>query len=171
MDSHDDIHAPLKLEFYDFLLSHKNYIRNFSCLFADTLDEADELRHEIVEKLDRSFPTCRANNARQQWRWAQRVMQTVAIDHLRRRLSRRAVPLTDAMSLPDDAYDRENREILEELIAYLDNDKDREILHLLLEGYEYGEISVMVHLNEDLVRQRVSRALKKMRIIKTKIYG
>lgn len=81
------------------------------------------------------------------------------------------MPLTDAMTLSDDAYDRENREILEYIMAYFDSDKDRDILHLLINGYGYGEISEKVHLSEAVVRQHVSRALKKMRIIKTKIYG
>lgn len=48
MDSRDEIYAPLKLEFYDFLLSHQNYIRNFSCLFADTPDDASHGCHDIV---------------------------------------------------------------------------------------------------------------------------
>lgn len=171
MDAHDDIEDTLKLEFYDLMTKHRNYIYNFCCAFADTPDEVDELLYEIVMTIDQRFASCRADNERQRWRWAQRVIRSVAIDYWRRRLRHHTVPLSAAMSEPDDATARENRETFEELMAYLDGEQDREILRLIIQGYKYSEISVKMHLSEATVRQRVNRALKKMKTIKTKIYG
>ena len=100
-----------------------------------------------------------------------RVMRSVVVDNWRRRLLRRTVPLSADLSVYDDDAGRNDRETLDELMSYLDNDQDREILHLLIQGYRYSEISIEMHISEATVRQRVSRAVKKMKTIKTKIYG
>lgn len=171
MNAHDDIDDLVKLEFRDMVASHHRGIYNFCRLFADTPDEVNELVHEVVVALDRRFSSCHATTKRQQWHWMLRVMRSVVVDNWRRRLLRRTVPLSADLSVYDDDAGRNDRETLDELMSHLDNDQDREILHLLIQGYRYSEISIEMRISEATVRQRVSRAVKKMKTIKTKIYG
>jgi RNA polymerase sigma-70 factor (ECF subfamily) len=132
--------------------------------YTCTSHDRDDLFQEIVVRLWGAFRNYDRNRSFSTWMY--RVALNVAIDFRRRRQRResRAQSL-DAAHDPPDNRDESKQEQLQELRELLErqNEADRAILLLCLEGNSYREIAEIMGISESHVGTRLSRLKKALR--------
>lgn len=140
---------------------HRRLLLKVCWMYAGTLHDRDDLLQEIVAQLWASFG--RYDRQRKFSTWMYRVALNVAIDFQRRqrRYGNRRTELSEQDGcLPGDVIAR--HEETEQLIVLrrtlaTQNDADRALLLLHLEGNSYREIGEILGISESNVGTRLSR--------------
>ncbi|MCR5445822.1 MAG: sigma-70 family RNA polymerase sigma factor [Bacteroidales bacterium] len=128
-------------------------------------DYQQEVRLRIYTSLDTLSPDA---TPRQEHAWV--VSQARSVLSNLARHEHPTLPLGAAGLLVDHDAQREARETIDELMAYLPDD-ERLLLTQQLEGYSVDEIASGLHLPEPAVRKRISRAKQHLRDIYNRLYN
>jgi RNA polymerase sigma factor (sigma-70 family) len=80
------------------------------------------------------------------------------------------LPLEAADQVPDSDEQRENRELLDDLLAYLADD-DRQLLQWTLDGYSGAEIADRLGIDINTAYKRISRAKQRMVGVYKRLYN
>ena len=136
----------------------------------------DESTQEIWLKLLLSLPRFRFNSDRAQFTtWLQTVIRNHLIDHLRRRVLRKTVPLTDAAdaklsektSEPADILQRRAEKEFVDLVLRELKSEMPEVNHRILQLYwieqkSISDIAVDTQLSPAQIRQRLCRMKQRL---------
>jgi RNA polymerase sigma-70 factor (ECF subfamily) len=132
--------------------------------YTRTSHDRDDLFQEIVVRLWTAFGSY--DRQRTFSTWMYRVALNVAID-FRRRRQRRGTESRSLEDTPDPAspQDESKQEQLRELHELLErqNEADRALLLLSLEGNSYREIAEVIGISESNVGTRLNRLRKSLR--------
>ena len=132
--------------------------------YTSTSHDRDDLFQEIVARLWAAFANY--DRSRTFSTWMYRVALNVAIDFRRRRQRREiATRPLDPGHEPPDSQDESKQEQLQELRELLErqNEADRALLLLSLEGNSYREIAEVIGISESNVGTRLNRLKKSLR--------
>ncbi len=156
--------------FSDIVREYENAVYGYALSFCKNTEDAFDISQEVFLKLWRTLPKYRGNCSPKTW--VMSIVRTVAIDFLRAKYRRTALPLygeNEELSFdpPDDsananpslAYEKKEREALVRLaLASLPHDL-RETLYLReMEGLSYEEIAKILDVRVGTVKSRISRA-------------
>jgi len=158
--------APLaeQQSFLGLLDSHQRMLLKVCWAYTRTSHDRDDLFQEIVSRLWAAFGTY--DRQRTFSTWMYRVALNVAIDFRRRQQSRGPETLSLAESLdPPSPQDEPKQAQLAELHELLErqNEADRAILLLCLEGNSYREIGEILGISESNVGTRLHRLKQSLR--------
>lgn len=130
--------------------------------YGRTQHDRDDLFQDIVARLWASFASYDPN--RPFLTWMYRVALNVAIDHRRRleRWGREGASVDEAAIPADGGHKRDQLISLRELLDR-QNDADRALLLLYLEGHSYREIGDILGMSESNVGTRLNRLKQSMR--------
>jgi len=149
----------------EFFIYFQRRVRAF--LGGRTKDRqlAEEVFQEIMMALLCSLREGRVREPEMLTSYVYGVARNQLLEHLRRRARERLDSLPEGVDFPAPQVDHEEQQryrTVEREIAKLDRD-DRKILSMtLVEGLKPGEIAETLRLTSEVVRQRKSRALKKL---------
>lgn len=132
--------------------------------YADNSHDRDDLLQEIARRLWTAFD--KYDSSRKFSTWMFRIALNAAIDFRRRkrRWGRQAVEFADNFDVPADD-DPDKRLQVRELRELLDNqnEADRALLLLYLEGHSHREIGEIVGASESNIGTRLHRLKQTMR--------
>jgi RNA polymerase sigma-70 factor (ECF subfamily) len=150
--------------FLSLIEAHERMLMKVCWAYTSTSHDRDDLLQEIVSRLWAAFGSYDPNRRFSTWMY--RVALNVAIDYRRRRERRE----TGRLSLADmhdhaSPHDEHKQQQLHELRELLErqNEADRMILILFLEGNSYREIAEIIGISESNVGTRLSRLKKSLR--------
>ncbi|HEX2477305.1 MAG TPA: RNA polymerase sigma factor, partial [Lacipirellulaceae bacterium] len=150
--------------FLSLIDRHQRMLLKVCWAYTRTSHDRDDLLQEIISRLWAAFGNYDRN--RQFSTWMYRVALNVAIDYHRRRQRRETGKLSLADTHdPPSPQNELNQEQLQELHELLErqNEADRAILLLSLEGNTYREIAEIIGISESNVGTRLSRLKKTLR--------
>ena len=154
--------SPAHDRFLALLDEYRRPLAKVCWAYGRTQHDRDDLFQDIVARLWASFASYDPNRSFLTWMY--RVALNVAIDHRRRRQrwSREGVRF-DETAIPSTNSDRPDQ--LNDLRELLDrqNDADRALLLLYLEGHSYREIGDILGMSESNVGTRLNRLKQSMR--------
>ena len=148
--------------FLELLEKHQRLLMKVCWVYTRTSHDRDDLLQEIVGRLWAAFPSYDPSRTFSTWMY--RVALNVAIDACRRRPSAATVPLVDYLD-PPVPHDEPKQSQLAELRELLEqqNEADRALLLLTLEGNSYREIAEIMGISESNVGTRLNRLKKSLR--------
>ncbi len=140
--------------------------RVYALLCARTRDReaSRDLLHDTLIALIRALRQGQLREPDKLTAFVLGIARNTAQSHLRSGMRRREEPLTDEPILPsiDNAENQERSRHLNEALSELDP-TDREILRMtLVDGYKPAMISKTLGMSSDVVRQRKTRATRKV---------
>lgn len=140
--------------------SHKKALLKVCWTYGISSHDRDDLLQEIISRLWAAFGKYDANRKFSTWMY--RIALNVAIDWRRRRhrLRKEVVGLEEANILVDsDAHEKAKQQQLAALREWMDQqeDADRAILLLHLEGASHREVGEILGLSESNVGTRLHR--------------
>lgn len=154
--------SPIHDRFLSLVDEHRRALAKVCWTYGRTPHDRDDLFQEIVARLWGAFGSY--DDKRPFLTWMYRVALNVAIDHRRRwqRWSRES-EIVDEAALPSPVLNRHDQ--LNELRDLLDqqNDADRALLLLYLEGHSYREMGDILGMSESNVGTRLNRIKQAMR--------
>lgn len=131
---------------------------------SDRMARAEDMAQEVWIVLWLKFDQLNPEySKRQQRRWLVRLARSVLVD-LYRRAEPELEPITDEMADTIPIPGLDYAESLYDLLAALAPEEEQ-LMRLRLEGYDAAEIATVTGLSRDAVYQRISRIMKKLRII------
>jgi RNA polymerase sigma-70 factor (ECF subfamily) len=164
-------HEPLASEksadqeyFLSLVDTYQRLLLKVCWAYTQTSHDRDDLFQEIVSRLWAAFGSY--DRSRSFSTWMYRVALNIAIDFRRRRQRSSAVMLSlDDSHDPPSPQNEFKQERLQELRELLErqNEADRAILLLCLEGNSYREISEIIGISESNVGTRLNRLKKSLR--------
>lgn len=159
-----DATSPGHERFLALLDAHRRALLKVCWAYANASHDRDDLLQEIIGRLWSAFPrydACRVFST-----WMYRVALNVAIDFQRRQRRRgsRTGPLDADVADPSPNDPAREHQLLD-LRAPLDqqDDADRALLVLYLEGHAHREIGDVLGLSESNVGTRLNRLKQSMR--------
>jgi RNA polymerase sigma-70 factor, ECF subfamily len=154
-------------QFLALLEDHHRALRKICWAYCYTSHDRDDLLQEILVRLWASFG--RYDRSRRFSTWMYRVALNVAIDFQRRqrRRGREKTTLDDQetaipSTLADNALKREQLRDLRDLLER-QNDTDRAVLLLYLDGNSYRDIGEVMGMSESSVGTRLNRLKTSMK--------
>ncbi|MCP4191439.1 MAG: RNA polymerase sigma factor [Planctomycetaceae bacterium] len=143
--------------FVSLIDDHRRLIMKVCWAYTSTPDDRDDLLQDILSQLWASFRNY--DRRRPFSTWMYRVALNVAIDSLRRKTRQREQTGVEEMPEFASPRDETRQEQLLELHELLDrqNEADRAILLLFLEGQSYREIGGIIGMTESNVGTRINR--------------
>ena len=153
--------------FLSLLQDHRRLLLKVCWVYTNTSHDRDDLLQEIVGQLWKSFS--KYDRSRNFSTWMYRVALNVAIDYQRRlrRLGRMNAGLGhDAAEIPaviDDVTKQDQLRELRDLLNQQD-DADRALLLLYLEGHSLREIGEVLGISESNVSTRLYRLKQSLRL-------
>lgn len=148
----------------ELLLRHRRIVW-WLCLrhARGEFDYGHDLVQEVAAVLCRCVPHLHPGaSTKEEQAWVHRITRTV-LSNLSRRPTVPTVPLKAKHDHAEHDEKKEQRELLDELAAHLDD--DRTMLQLHLDGFSNYEIGIILELKTDTVRQRMYRLVFKLREI------
>lgn len=150
--------------FLSLIDSHQRMLLKVCWAYTRTEHDRDDLFQEIAGRLWSAFGNYDRNRKFSTWMY--RVALNVAID-FRRGRQRRGAEMQSLEDAPDPPFphDESKQEQLEELHELLErqNEADRAILLLCLEGNSYREIAEVIGISESNVGTRLNRLKQSLR--------
>ena len=151
--------------YLDFLARFGGNIWDFCVNASESRADAADLMQEVFAAVWIGLPKV-APNPRRENRWLYRVMLSVLVRHLKRRLH---LVFMDLSIIPDPSGTDEGGELLDALAAHLADD-ERVVLQRLREGYKVHEIADMLGISVPAAHTRVFRLKQKLKTIYEKHY-
>lgn len=128
-------------------------------------DYQQEVRLRIYVSLGTLWPDA---NEHEERAWVKLQIRSV-LSNLRC-VEHSDLPLEAADQVPDSDEQRENRELLDDLLAYLADD-DRQLLQWTLDGYSGVEIADRLGIDINTAYKRISRAKQRMVGVYKRLYN
>lgn len=154
--------SPLHDRFLALVDEHRRPLAKVCWAYGRTPHDRDDLFQDIVTRLWSSFGSY--DGHRPFLTWMYRVALNVAIDHRRRgqRWGRDGASFDETMIPSADSERPDQLHILRELLDQ-QNDADRALLLLYLEGHSYREIGDVLGMSESNIGTRLYRLKESMR--------
>ena len=125
-------------------------------LYADEVEDRNDLRQEIISQAWRSFASFRSEAKFSTWLY--RVAMNVSITFLKQQKKRQNIPSNSQVATSTQSDDSD---LLERILRIL-NPVEKSIVLLLIEGYRQPEIAEILGLTEINTRTKVHRIRKKL---------
>jgi RNA polymerase sigma factor (sigma-70 family) len=143
-------------------------LRRYAQRIVNDREEAAEIAQETFLRLQQILEA--GNSAPAETVFLYRVARNLAIDSVRRRLTRRRFETTDGRimssaaekSTEDELLEQEERTRIRQALRVL-RPRDAECLALRNRGCSYGEVAQILHIHPASVGPTVSRALRRLR--------
>jgi len=154
----------LKKRFLKLMDEHQGIVHHISIMYANSLEERNDLSQEIILQLWRSFSSFQ--NQSKLSTWLYRVALNTAITYLRKSKKFKWTTLDKADGIATESHDD-----LDEDIRYLYQSinklskVDRAITMLYLEEHSYEEMAEILGITPVNVGVRVNRIKKKLKKI------
>lgn len=154
--------SPTHDRFLKLVDEHRRPLAKVCWAYGRTPHDRDDLFQDIVARLWASFSSY--DSQRPFSTWMYRVALNVAIDHRRRwqRWGRDGASFDEAMLPTADPARPDQLTHLRELLDQ-QNDSDRALILLYLEGHSYREIGDVLGMSESNVGTRLNRLKESMR--------
>ena len=162
-DERSACHTVDQSTFITLIDAHRRLIMKVCWVYSSTADDRDDLLQDILSQLWASFENY--DGARPFSTWMYRVALNVAIDSVRRKARRREQTGIEEMPEFASHQDEPHQEQLLHLHELLDrqNESDRAILLLYLEGQSYREIGGIIGITESNVGTRINRLKRSLK--------
>lgn len=159
---HEPVDSADQALFVTLIDEYKRMLLKVCWSYTRSSHDRDDLFQEIVGRLWGSFLTC--DRSRPFSTWMYRVALNVAIDFHRLRTRRKETIGLDVAHDPPLPHDRTKQEQLEELheLLHKQNEVDRAILLLSLEGNSHAEIAEILGTSSSNVGTRLHRVKKSL---------
>ena len=143
---------------------HQGMVHHISAMYANSLEERDDLSQEIILQLWRSFRSFQ--NQSKFSTWLYRVALNTAISYLRKSKKFQWTTLDKADGIAIDPIDNLDEDIryLYQTINKLSK-VDRAITMLYLEEYSYEEMAEILGISPVNVGVRINRIKKKLKVL------
>jgi len=154
----------IKNRFLKLMDDHQGIVHHISALYANGLEERNDLSQEIILQLWRSFPSFQ--NQSKFSTWLYRVVLNTAISYLRKSKKIQWTTLEKAENIAIDT-----NEVLDEDIKHLYqainqlSKIDRAITLLYLDEHSYEEMAEILGISSVNVGVRISRVKKRLKKI------
>jgi RNA polymerase sigma factor (sigma-70 family) len=149
----------------EFFVYFDRRVRAFLCGRTKDRQLAEEVFQEVMIAMLCALRENRVREPEMLTSYVYGVARNQVMEHLRKRAREKLDALPEGRDFaapPVDHEERQRYQAVEREIAKLDRD-DRAILSMtLVDGLKPGEIAETLRLTSDVVRQRKSRALKKL---------
>lgn len=154
----------LKNRFLKLIDEHQAIVHHISAMYANSVEERDDLSQDIILQLWRSFQSFQ--NQSKFSTWLYRVALNTAISYLRKskKITWRALDKAENLTFESGDDLDEDIKLLYHAISKLSK-VDRAITMLYLEEYSYEEMADILGINPVNVGVRINRIKKKLKII------
>ena len=152
----------VKNRFLKLMDEHQGIVHHISALYANGLEERNDLSQEIILQLWRSFSSFQ--NKSKFSTWLYRVALNTAITYLRKNKKIKWATLENAENIAIDTHDNLDEEIrhLYQAISRLSK-IDRAITLLYLEEHSYEDMAEILGISSLNVGVRINRIKKRLK--------
>jgi RNA polymerase sigma-70 factor (ECF subfamily) len=150
-------------EFLDLVEAHQGILHKVSALYAEQLDEREDLRQEILMQLWRSFSSFRGDSRFSTWMYRV-ALNTALLARRKRRTRPVAVPLAESSPPQVGAAPGSDPDVerLQRCVRRL-RELDRAVILLYLEQHTHEEIAEVTGLGRKTVGVRIVRIKKQLK--------
>ncbi len=135
--------------------SCKNMIHKVLYMYADSPEDKQDLRQEILSQAWSAYPRFNATSKFSTWFY--KISINVALS----RLKKEKKYVQDVQTSPIEYSFSIDKELLDLVISFL-NELEKSIVLLMIEGYERNEIASVLGVSENNLRVKIHRLRKKL---------
>lgn len=162
--------------FSEIVRLYENAVYNSALYIAKNRDDALDISQEVFLKLWRTLPSFRGDSSLKTW--IAKITHTCAIDYVRARNQKTALPLTyegdeekpieiidsDVSANPAESFEREERaKAVRQAVASLPEPIRETLILREFQGLSYAEIAETLGISEGTVKSRISRGREQVK--------